>query len=269
MTGRWAWSAAFGAALASAGCASHAGVPSLGKERTAWTVLVLAATGDRTIEATYALATERVAPDRWLVSTTRTRGTWAGDGEPASYDSDAPTAADPWPLTLQHLIASVPVEVRVDDGHPVALVDPDGWADAARHAVYASDLPNDALAVGQALVDPDGLLADLGRTFPGTPGDGAWARPDRIGGVDAVRTETCARPTPGSWDCAGTAEATPDAGARLFEVATTTTVATDRRGLVRLDARYTGTLVTLAPSAHWVDDRPVSGIRQVERAAAP
>ncbi|MEQ1504185.1 MAG: hypothetical protein ABMB14_18225, partial [Myxococcota bacterium] len=94
-----------------AGCA-HGGLGGgglgRGRDPQRWEVDVATATGERTMEAVYELATEPVGADRWTIATTRTRGAWTSDGEPASFDSASPTSADPWPLTLQHLVASVP-----------------------------------------------------------------------------------------------------------------------------------------------------------------
>ncbi|MEQ1505584.1 MAG: hypothetical protein ABMB14_25345, partial [Myxococcota bacterium] len=189
------------------------------------------------------------------------------DGEPASFDSASPTSADPWPLTLQHLVASVPAVVELVDGRPTRLADPDGWTEAAKSAVYGSTLPVEALASGAQLVDPEGLVADLARPFPGVPpaDGGAWVRADDLAGIPVTRTETCTATGGSSWSCVGTATPDPEVGARLFEVETRTELSADRRGWLAIESRYTATLVTLAPGGRGVDDRPVSGIRRVER----
>jgi hypothetical protein len=230
-----------------------------------WSVVVLVASGDRTMEAHYELHTEHVRGDRWRVSTVRTHGTWTERGETSTFDSAAPTPADPWPLTLQHAVASVPAEVVVEDGRVVALADEDGWSRAARTAVYASPVPSDAFAAGEQLVDGDGLVGDLARTFVGRPPEGPWVRADTVGGVAAIRSESCVREPPATWTCTGTAAADPSTGARLFEVESRTSITADRRGLLAMESWYSGTLVALAAGGRSVDDRPVSGVRRVER----
>lgn len=250
--------------LALSGCI-HGPVPSIGRRTTTWDVAVVAATGERQLEAFYVLETEPVGHDRWQVATTHTRGAWTEYGETSRFDSDAPTSRDPWPLTLEHLVAAVPAEVEVHDGRPTALVDPEKWVDQARSALYGSSLPNEAMAAGDRLIDPEGLLVDLDRTFPGLPPMGRWERTDRIAGLQVQRIEDCTYERP-KWSCAGTATTTSSlSGAKLFEVTTTTAVVADARGLVWMESGYTGTLVTLAPDGRDVVDRPIAGVRRVQR----
>ncbi|MEZ4237769.1 MAG: hypothetical protein R3F59_16805 [Myxococcota bacterium] len=254
------------ALLVVAGCARgglHS--PALPRAPQRWEVDVLSAVGPRTLEAHYALCTERTGRDRWRFRTLRTRGEWLDHSGRATYDSDAPQPADPWPLTLQHAVSAVPADVVVEEGRPVSLVDADAWRSAAHAAIYAAPVPAEALVVGDQLVDPEGLVDDLARTFPGVPAEaGAWERRERLGGVEAVVREDCA-PADDGWACTGAAEAAPGAEAKLFEVATSAAVAVDRQGLASLTSRYTGTLVTLAPGGHGVADQPISGIRSVRR----
>lgn len=249
-----------------AGCL-RAGPPAdaLGRRAATWEVDVLVAAGDRSIEAHYTLRSERAGGDRWRLSTVRTAGTWTDANGAQAFDSAVPSPADPWPLTLQHAISEVPVEVRVERGRPVALADPAAWQEAARAAVYAAPVPGAALASGEALVDPEGLLDDLARTFPGLPpAAGPWVRAERIAGVDAVRTETCAADGAG-WRCEGVAEAAEGSSGKLFEVGTTTEVRVEGRDVVAVTSRYSGTLVTLAPGGGGVEDQPIAGIRSVRR----
>lgn len=242
----------------------HAGpTPSMGGRARTWDVVVVAATGDRQLEATYVLETEPLGRERWRIATTHTRGAWIEHGETSTFDSEAPTTRDPWPLTLEHIVASVPAEVEVKDGRPTALVDPDGWVDRARSALYGSTLPSEALPAGDRLIDPEGLLVDLDRTFPGRPPVGQWERGDRIAGLPVQRTEACTWQKP-QWTCAGVATTTAP-GAKLFEVSTTTTLVADRRGLVWMETGYSGTLVTLAPDGRDIVDRPIAGVRRVQR----
>ena len=113
------------------------------------------------------------------------------------------------------------------------------------------------------LVDPEGLLVDLDRTVPGRPPIGTWERGDRIAGLAVRRVEDCVWDKP-KWTCTGTAT-TDQPGVKLFEVTTHTTVTADRRGLLWLETGYSGTLVTLAPDGRDIVDRPIAGVRRVER----
>jgi hypothetical protein len=253
------------------GCAARGPAAPLGGRRpTPWAVDVLAAAGDRTMEANYTLQTERVAGDRWRVSTRSTRGTWTDPAGPSTFDSAVPSPADPWPLTLQHVVGAVPAEVRVERGRPVALVDPDAWRREALSAVYAAPVPAEALASGEALVDAEGLLDDLARTFPGLPppDGGDWVRQERIAGIEAVRTEVCER-TGSGWRCEGTAEVAPGSDGKLFEVGVSTEIVVDGRGVASITSRYTGTAVSLAPGGAGIVDQPIAGIRSVRRGAEP
>lgn len=227
---------------------------------------VSVATGDRVLESYYDLRTEPIGPDRWLISTRRTRGTWSEHGEPAAFDSDQPTSRDPWPLVLQHLVATVPAEVEIVDGRVTSLVHPEEWQAAARRAIWGSKLPNEALDAGEPLLDPHGLVVDLARTFPGRPEpEREWVRTDRIAGLDVVVRETC-EPTESGWSCAGSASSAAGQPASLFETATFTRLALDHQGLVWIETGYSGTLVSsVAGDRAAVDDRPISGLRRVQR----
>jgi hypothetical protein len=246
------------------GCV-HGPSPQIPRTSRDWSVAVSVATGDRVLESFYDLHTEPIAPNRWMVSTARTRGTWIEHGASQGFDSEAPTARDPWPLVLQHLVASVPAEVRIEEGRVDELVAPDEWAAAARRAIYGSKLPVEALDAGEALLDPDGLVADLARTFPGTPpSEGVWERPDRIAGLEVVRREQC-EPTGSGWSCDGSAEGADGQDARLFETTTFTRLAADHEGLLWVESGYSGTLVSAAIDGRGVMDRPISGLRRVQR----
>jgi hypothetical protein len=239
--------------------------PALPRTGRDWAVAVSVASGDRMLESSYELHTEPISATHWLVSTSSTKGRWTEHGETRAFDSDAPTTRDPWPLVLQHLVASVPAEVEVEDGRVVALVDPEGWRKAARRAIYGSTLPTEALEIGEPLLDPEGLVADLARDFPGTPPGETWVRPDKIAGLDATRTETCTATREDGWSCEGHAEAAPGQDARLFETTTFTKLATDRQGLLWVETGYSGTLVTAGIDGRSAEDRPISGLRRVQR----
>lgn len=228
------------------------------------------ASSERSLAALYELRSDRRDDHVWSFWTVRTEGTWEEPGKRSSFDSAAPTDADPWPLTLQHLVASVPAEVRMGPaGAPEALVDPDGWTTAARAAVYGSTLPVEALAGAEPLFDPTGVVEDLARSFPGVPPeDGAWDRTERIAGVAAHRVEQCAVEIDGpnrTWDCRGAVVGPSGGPARLHEVESWTRMVADRDGLRSLDAGYQGTLVMVGPDGRTVFDRPIAGRRRVER----
>jgi hypothetical protein len=230
---------------------------------------VLAATGSREIEAHYELVTEKIGPSLWKIATVRTWGRWVEPGDTASYDSASPSPSDPWPLTVQHLVASTPAKVRLEEGRPVEIVSAEEWEDTARRAVYGSELPAEALPAGEALADADGLLADLTRTFPGPPQE-RWERTERLAGVEARVVESCSfQAERQEWACKGTAEATDGQNAQLYEVTTWTTLGVDRAGLRFVETGYSGTLVTLAPDGLGAEDRPITGFRRVIRKGSP
>lgn len=241
--------------------------PQWPRAETQWAVVSSIATGDRALDAWFELTTARAGRDRWTVRTTHSAGGWEEHGAPVTFDSDAPSPRDPWALTMQHVVATVPAEVEVAAGRPLALVDAVGWQGDARVALAEAGLPLAAADAGEALVDPVGLLADLQRTFPGAPTT-TWERTDRIAGVSVRRVETCAPPKVGKLttvECAGRAEVDGPSSARLFELTTFTTVRWDRRGLRSVESGYNGTLVVVAPGGDTADDRPISGLRRVER----
>ncbi|MCA9494979.1 MAG: hypothetical protein KC621_33860 [Myxococcales bacterium] len=233
---------------------------------TAWEVGVAAAIGDGVVEERYTLRSEPVKRDVWALSTVRSEVLVVSpDGAEQRWSSEARTSADPWPLVLQHAVATVPALVRMSRGRPVELLSSDDWGEAARAAMRATDLPEDAVATGANLIDPDGLLLDLRRAFPGMPDDGRLVADDRIAGVPALREERC---SPLDMDgairfrCTGTATASDGSG-RLHDVDTWTEVVADRSGMVWMESAYGGTLRGRGGSTRGA--LAVAGHRRVER----
>ncbi|MCB9686914.1 MAG: hypothetical protein H6735_17880 [Alphaproteobacteria bacterium] len=231
--------------VALAACAPRVAALPRTRGTTAWEVGVAAAIGDGVVEERYTLRSEPVKHDVWALSTVRSEVLVVSpDGTEQRWSSDARTPGDPWPLVLQHAVASVPALVRMSRGRPVEILSTDDWAEEARAAMAATSLPEGAVATGANLVDPEGLLLDLGRAFPGMPDDGRLVAADRIAGVPALREETCAPlDSPGvlRFRCTGTATAT-DGSNRLHDVDTWTELVADRDGMVWMESAYGGTL---------------------------
>ena len=251
-------------ALLLVGC-PHGGAAALPPSRPArYEVAVAAAVGERAATSVHALELEPLGSRVWSVRTVHTEGAWEDGPDKVTFDSEAPRPEDPWPLTLQHAVAAVPAAVRFSaDGTPEALVEPDAWRDDARAAVEGLGLPAQALASGESLLDPDGLLRDLQRTVPGTP-DAEWIREETVAGVPARRIETCSGDG-AVWTCVGRVEATAAAEAVLHETRSETRVKVDARGLVELESTYVGTLVLVGEGGAYRGDHPIAGRRWVVR----
>lgn len=240
-------------------------------EASIYRVGVVAASGPRTVTSIYTLRVVPRAEERaWAFMTEAAEGSWEEGAAAITWSSEQPKASDPWPVTMQHAISTVPAPIRLDArGRPAELLETPSWKAAARQAVAATDLPEQALSSSEALVDPDGLLRDLARNFPGTPGaDGSWVRTETIAGLPATRIETCTSERSGgatTWTCAGRIEGPTDGNARLVDATSSSVLVVDREGLRSLDHRYEGTLVVLAPDGERALDRAVAGRRKVLR----
>ena len=231
---------------------------------------VAAANGDAVVTS---ITTLRVVPRTdavWAFMTEQAEGTWEEGTAAMTWSSATPTPADPWPITLQHAVATVPASIRMSpQGEAIEMVDVEAWKSAARDAMRATDLPPQAAIGAASLLDPEGVLRDVQRNFPGQPtGAGAWVREEVIAGIPATRLESCTVERDGgtaAWTCSGRLEGPTDGQARLVEGQSRTELKVDRFGLVRMDTTYAATLVLLGPTGTEVIDRPVAGRRQVLR----
>ncbi|MBW1878278.1 MAG: hypothetical protein JRJ84_07955 [Deltaproteobacteria bacterium] len=232
-------------------------------------VVVAAASGERTVTSVYLLEVVPGAERVWTIRTVHTEGTWEETGGAFAFDSGDPRPEDPWPLLLQHAVASVPAVVQfTDDGVPVGLEEEEGWRMASLKAMQALDLPSQAMASGEALLDPRGLVRDLQRNFPGMPPEGVWVRDESIAGLPSQRIESCEATTEGRravWRCEGEVEGPKVGPARLHLMVSSSVVVMDKHGLVSLEGTYSGTLVMLDESGTDLVDRPVAGRRLVVR----
>lgn len=210
------------------------------------------------MRALYDLATEPRGEDVFTVITERSRGTWQEGTFEVAFDSDSPRADDPWPVTLLDALAGIPALVRFGpDGRPLSLVDPEDWRMQGMRAFTALDLPPEALTAGRALLDPDGFVRDLQRTFPGAPPTGTWIRQERLADVPFQRIETCGSPTreiEGTrWRCEGKLEPLDRASGDLSGQCTSE-ILVDEAGLVVARFEASGTVALQRdPSAEPID----------------
>jgi len=248
-----------------AGCLPPTGLPD---REVAWSEVAISASGLSELEGVYHHRTEPGRGDIWRVRTDRTEGVVRSPGAPdLRFDSASPRPADPWPLVLQHAIAAVPADVRVDaDGRPEALVDPEAWSRRAREAIASVDLPADS---GASLIDPDGFVTNLARTFPGVPEPRqTWTRDERVAGLMVQRSEDCGRAQRRAGGatvrCEGECIAHDGQAGDLFATTCWTEVTWDDDGLRRLETGYSGTRLTMG-DADEVLDMPVAGQRLLVR----
>lgn len=246
-------------------CAHPPALPAPGAGTHVYDVAVVTAAGGRRVSSQYTLEAARQDDDTWLLRTLDAAGTATIGDEQVSFDSTAPGPADPWPLVLQHTVASVPVLVRFDDrGRPAGIVDGERWAAEVRQALDALDLPEEGRRTGAWLVDPDGLLEDLQRTFPGLPDAEPWERGVLIDGVAATRRESCT--SEGKvLHCQGRIYGPAQGPMRLHEGTSDTRIEVDRHGLRVHQETYSGTLVVVDGAGTMVQDRPVAARRLVRR----
>lgn len=231
---------------------------------------VAAASGDRTVTSVYTLRVVPKGDGVFSFTTTDAEGSWEQGDASLDWSSGSPSGHDPWPVTIQHAIASVPALVHLNAaGMPTGLRDQVAWRERAAASVEAAGLPVEARASASAMLDPEGFLRDLRRNFPGSPGlDGTWTREELIAGLPAQRTEVCTQATQRAeltWDCVGRVDGPTDGSARLVDTTSTTRLVLDRRGVVEMTSAYEGTMVVLAPDGRAALDRPIVGRRKVVR----
>ena len=92
-------------------------------------VAVATASGPRRITSVYRLAAEPISDQSWRVRTVHSEGTWEDGANTMAFNSDTPSDADAWPLTLQHTISTVPATIEFSAyGAPLAVKDLTGMA---------------------------------------------------------------------------------------------------------------------------------------------
>lgn len=254
--------------LALAGC-PHGSPVAPPRGTTTWDVAVVASSSARVVTSVYAIEARSSGPGVLAFRTLHSEGSWEERGSALVFDSDQPRGSDPWPLSLQHAVSSVPARVRLDEtGAPLELVDEAGWREAALEAVEGLNLPPQAAPSAAALVDPQGLVRDLRRSFPGLPPvEASWTRSEVLAGVPAQRVERCAETHDGStrtWTCTGEVQGTSDR-VRLDQTTTTTVLEADAQGLLRYESTYEGFVVLMDPDGHEAVRRAVVGRRLVSR----
>ncbi len=116
--------------------------------------------------------------------------------------------------------------------------------------------------------DPEGLVRDLRRTFPGLPPtDATWTRSETLAGLPSQRAERCTESREKelrTWTCTGTAQGASDR-VRLDQVTSSTTIQADGQGLLSYESTYQGFLVLLDPHGREAVRRAVVGRRLVQR----
>lgn len=241
-----------------------------------WTEVSLSAQGDARVQTE--VLRETHLPDEGAIGGTgttlgtrvlRTQGeVQIGAAEPLRFDSGMPRPGDPWVLRWQHAVSAVPAVIELDaSGRPRAMVDEAAWRSAVTAAVRV--LP--ALPGAEPPIEPATFVADLTRSFPGRPPEGAWHRVEPIAGVEAARDEVCQREgrRDGAplWRCEGSCQAVTKEGPQLYEAECWTEVWYDRTGLVGMETGYVGTRVWM--EGGMVSDAPVAGQQLLVRTVTP
>lgn len=246
-----------------AGCV-HRPVPTEGLYEVGNTQL----SGERAVTTLLVLRVERLSAREAVIQTVDSEGEWEEHGRTHTFHASSQSLADPWPLRIQHAVAAAPARVHWDGGGALlSLVDAEAWRAEAWRAVEALGLPPAADISAQAVVDSQGLLYDLSRTFPGTPVP-TWTRSGTIAGVDITLQETC-NPSKMNgqtkWICKSEEYSAGTGEARLDGLRTWSTLIADRHGLVSLETGYEATLSLLDAGGVARLRAPVLGHRLVQR----
>ncbi|MBT3224196.1 MAG: hypothetical protein HN348_34445, partial [Proteobacteria bacterium] len=119
-------------------------------------VAVANATGAKMVTSIYTLQTEPIhchlrGLRAWRIWTTHSEGSWEEPGEALNFNSDTPKGSDPWPLTLQHAISTVPVAIVFAEGAPTNLIDEPDWRIRINQTLDKLGLPEQARSTREAL----------------------------------------------------------------------------------------------------------------------
>jgi hypothetical protein len=251
------------------GCASPPVEP-LGSRNTVerYRVLAISLTEGTTIQSEYELELRPHSKNAMLVRTNYSVGAVDQGGKILRFDSRSRTEEDPWPLLIQHVVASTELAVTFDEhGRPAAVTDASAWQNLVRERLAALSLPAGAHQGDSELLKPEDVLRDIRRTFPGIPlDDSTLRRPVVVGGVNGWVEERCqGLPTGRGWTCEGGAESLEQGAARVFGVTSRLVMRYDRSGLAYMETEQVGTLVGYDPISGELIDQAVGGKRAVER----
>ncbi len=225
-----------------------------------YAVTAILASPGHMLTSTYRVAVRRGGGSAVEFQTIASRVIVEDEGKIYTWDSATPDPREPWVVTQERRVSSVPVAVVLDErGRPAFLADEARWRAEVAEALDALALPEQARASAEAILDPKGVVLGLARDFPGAPGiDGTWVRVESIGDREILREERCV--VEGArWTCEGTAK-----GSGLESGTSRTVLVLDEDGLVELDARWDAVAFANAPGGA-VGRKVVAGRRVVTR----
>lgn len=251
------------------GCASPQIEPLGAKVKPArYRVVAISLGESTTIEAEYELEFRPHDANTKLVHTNYSVGAVDQGGQVLHFDSRTRKEEDPWPLLIQHVVASTSLTVTFDElGRPSVVEDKAAWQENAQERLKALSLPAGAHSADSELLQPEAVLRDIHRTFPGVPNDdGTMRRPVTLGGVSGWVDERCQPlPTGRGWTCEGGADSLERGASRVFGVSSKLLMRYDGSGLSYLESEQVGTLVVYDPTSGELIDQAVGGKRAVER----